>query len=214
MGISIQTTDALLVVDIQNDFLPGGALAVAEGDRIIPLVNQLMTKFCEKEGRVVLTQDWHPPDHLSFASQHQGKNPFDPVAGIPGIGPVLWPDHCVWETQGAYFSSQLETGKAHLILRKGIHRSVDSYSAFTENDRETETGLAGYLKDAGLARIFICGLALDYCVAWSAMDGVKKGFETYVIPLLCKGIAAETIQKAEKEMTETGVRFVTPKDFN
>jgi len=213
MGFSIQTSDALIVVDIQNDFLPGGALAVAEGDLIIPPVNRLMKIFSACGGRVILTQDWHPPDHLSFAGQHPGKRPFDPIEDLPGIGPVLWPDHCVQDTAGADFSSGLQTGRAHLILRKGIHRSVDSYSAFTENDHRTDTGLAGYLENAGLNRIFICGLALDYCVAWSAMDGVKKGFETYVIPELSRGIAVETVRQAEKEMTEMAVRFAAPEDF-
>jgi nicotinamidase/pyrazinamidase len=214
MGFLIQTSDALIVVDIQNDFLPGGSLAVAEGDQIIPPVNQLMKKFNDRGGRIVLTQDWHPPDHLSFASQHEGKKPFDPIEGVDGIGPVLWPDHCVRETDGADFSSQLETGQAHLILRKGINRSMDSYSAFTENDQKTDTGLAGYLENVSLKRIFVCGLALDYCVAWSAMDGKKKGFETFVIPELCKGIAPETVQKAETEMKQMGIRFVTPKDLD
>ena len=214
MGLSIQNTDALIIVDIQNDFLPGGALAVADGDLIIPHVNRLMGKFSDSGGRVILTQDWHPPDHLSFASQHAGKNPFDPIEGVAGIGPVLWPDHCVRETEGADFSTKLETGKGHLILRKGISRSVDSYSAFTENDRKTDTGLSGYLKNAGLKRIFVCGLALDYCVAWSAMDGKKKGFETFVIPELCKGIAPETVQKAEQEMTEMGIRLIAPNEID
>ncbi len=213
MEFLIQPTDALIVVDIQNDFLPGGALAVAEGDRIIPYVNQLMVKFNDHGGRVILTQDWHPPDHLSFASLHEGKNPFDPIEGVAGIGPVLWPDHCVRETQGADFSGQLETGKAHLIIRKGISRSVDSYSTFTENDRKTDTGLAGYLENAGLKRIFLCGLALDYCVAWSAIDGVRKGFETFLVPELCKGIAADSVKKAEKDMQKMGVRFLTQGDF-
>ncbi|MBN2427603.1 MAG: bifunctional nicotinamidase/pyrazinamidase [Deltaproteobacteria bacterium] len=213
MGFSIKTTDALIVVDIQNDFLPGGTLAVPEGDQIIPNVNHLMKKFSALGGRVILTQDWHPSNHLSFASQHPGKNSFDPIEGIAGIGPVLWPDHCVRETTGAAFSSQLDTGKAHLILRKGLHRSVDSYSAFTENDQKTETGLAGYLENAGLKRIFICGLALDYCVAWSAMDGAKKGFETCVLPDLCRGIAPESVQTAEQGMKELGILFISPGDI-
>jgi nicotinamidase/pyrazinamidase len=213
MSFSIQTSDALIVVDVQNDFLPGGALAVPEGDGIIPCVNALMAKFNVAGAHVILTQDWHPPDHLSFASQHPGKNPFDPIDGIPGIGPVLWPDHCVRETPGAQFATALETGNAHLILRKGLNRTVDSYSAFTENDQKTDTGLQGYLENADLKRIFICGLALDYCVAWSAADGTRKGFETHLIPELCRGIAPESIRKAEKEMKNLGVRFVAEDDF-
>jgi nicotinamidase/pyrazinamidase len=214
MSFPIQTSDALIVVDVQNDFLPGGALAVPEGDRIIPHVNALMANFNAAGARVILTQDWHPPDHLSFASQHPGKNPFDPIDGIPGIGPVLWPDHCVRETTGAEFGTALDTGQAHLILRKGFDRAVDSYSVFTENDQKTETGLQGYLKNAGLKRLFICGLALDYCVAWSAMDGSRGGFETHLIPGLCRGIAPDSIRKAEKEMKNIGVRFIPENDLS
>jgi nicotinamidase/pyrazinamidase len=150
---------------------------------------------------------------LSFASRHEEKKPFDPIDGVLGIGPVLWPDHCIQGTKGSEFYDELNVTMAHLIIRKGIHRKIDSYSTFTENDRQTDTGLAGYLKNANLKRIFICGLALDYCVYWSAVDGVRKGFETLVIVELCKGIAKETIDKAMKDMTEKGVKFAGLKDF-
>ena len=214
MRITIKSTDSLIVVDIQNDFVPGGALAVNDGDKIIPGINNLMSKFHENGARIILTQDWHPPNHLSFANQHEGKSPFDSVEGVFGIGPVFWPDHCVQGTRGAEFHNELNVSKAHLIIRKGIHKKIDSYSAFIENDKLTDTGLAGYLENAGLLRIFICGLALDYCVSWSAMDGKKKGFETFVIPELCKGIAEDTTDKARKDMTDNEIYFIEKKDFN
>ena len=213
MSIALEKRDAFIVVDMQNDFMPGGALAVMGGDRIISGVNNLMKRFHESEARNILTQDWHPANHLSFARQHEGKNPFDLIEGVFGIGPVLWPDHCVQGTEGSEFHSQLDVVMAHLIIRKGIHREIDSYSAFSENDRQTDTGLAGYLRNANLKRVFICGLALDYCVYWSAMDATNKGFETLVIPELCKGIAEETSQKAIQHMTKVGVKLIGVKDF-
>ena len=213
MSILIEPRDALIVVDIQNDFMPGGALAVKDGDKIVAGINNLMKKFHTNGARNVLTQDWHPINHVSFAGQHEGKKPFDQIDGVFGIGPVLWPDHCIQGTKGSEFSNKLNVTMAHLIIRKGINREIDSYSAFTENDRQTDTGLAGYLKNANLKRIFICGLALDYCVYWSAVDGIRKGFETLVIPELCKGIAEETTEKAMKDMTEKGVKLAGLKDF-
>jgi nicotinamidase/pyrazinamidase len=213
MSIAIEPTDALIVVDIQNDFMPGGALAVKDGDKIVSGINVLMKKFHKSGARNILTQDWHPKNHLSFASEHEEKKPFDPIDGVFGIGPVLWPDHCIQGTKGSEFHRQLDVAMAHLIIRKGIDREIDSYSTFTENDRHTDTGLAGYLKNANLKRIFICGLALDYCVYWSAVDGVRKGFETLVIVELCKGIAEETLDKVMKDMTENGVSLVGLKDF-
>ena len=213
MPIRLSTTDALIVVDVQNDFIPGGNLAVEEGHTIVPGINETMNKFDQAGARIILTQDWHPEDHYSFASQHKGKNPFDPIEGITGIGPVLWPDHCVQRTKGAAFHSDLDVDAAHLILRKGMHRDIDSYSAFTENDGITDTGLSGYLENAGLKRIFICGLALDYCAFWSAMDGNRKGFETYVVVDLCRGIAEDTTMTAKTRMTSNGIRLVTKTDF-
>jgi nicotinamidase/pyrazinamidase len=213
MSLIINPNDALIVVDIQNDFIPNGALAVNDGNRIIKEINELMAIFHSKGSRIILTQDWHPPKHFSFASQHEGKQPFDPIDGVFGIGPVLWPDHCVQGTKGAEFHKNLDVNKAHLIIRKGIHLKIDSYSAFTENDRQTDTGLSGYLENAGLNRIFICGLALDYCVYWSATDGIKKGFETFVLPELCKGIEEGTTEKARKGMIEDGIRLISLKDI-
>lgn len=213
MSTAIEPRDALIVVDIQNDFMPGGALAVKDGDKIVSEINNLMKKFHKNGARNILTQDWHPINHLSFAGQHEEKKPFDPIDGVFGIGPVLWPDHCIQGTKGSEFHNQLNVTMAHLIIRKGIDREIDSYSAFTENDRQTDTGLAGYLKNANLKRVFICGLALDYCVYWSAVDGIKKGFETLVMPELCKGIAEETTEKAMKDMTEKGVKLAGLKDF-
>ena len=213
MSVAIEQRDALIVVDMQNDFMPGGALGVKDGDKIISGINKLMKRFHTKGARNILTQDWHPARHLSFASQHEGKQPFDQIDGVFGIGPVLWPDHCIQGTKGSEFHSQLNITVAHLIIRKGIHREIDSYSTFTENDRQTDTGLAGYLRNANLKRIFICGLALDYCVYWSAVDGTHKGFETFVVSELCKGIAEETSEEAIKRMTEEGVRLIGVKGF-
>lgn len=213
MSLAIRSTDALIAVDIQNDFLPGGALAVSEGDRIIPGVNEWMKRFHGKGARVILTQDWHPPGHFSFAGQHDGKKPFDLIEGVFGIGPVLWPDHCVQGTKGAEFPESLDVNRAHLIIRKGFHLKRDSYSVFTENDKKTDTGLSGYLHNAGLTRIFICGLALDYCVFWSVMDGVRKGFETIVVPDLCRGISGETVSRALKDMTDAGAGYTGLRDL-
>jgi nicotinamidase/pyrazinamidase len=137
-----------------------------------------------KGSRIILTQDWHHPKHFSFATQHKGKRPFDLIDEVFGLGPVLWPDHCVHGAKGAEFHSDLDVNTAHLIIRKGIHLKIESHSTFTENDRKTDTGLAGYLENAGLKKIFICGLALDYCVYWSATDGIGKGFETFVLPAI------------------------------
>lgn len=213
MSIALEQRDALIVVDMQNDFMPGGALAVTDGDKIISGINKLMKRFHQSGARNILTQDWHPANHLSFAAQHERKRPFDSIDGVFGIGPVLWPDHCVQGTKGSEFHSQLNVTMAHLIIRKGIHREIDSYSTFTENDGRTDTGLAGYLRNANLKRIFICGLALDYCVYWSAVDGTTKGFETLVIPELCKGIAEETSQKAIQHMIQVGAKLIGVKDF-
>jgi len=213
MPLEINPKDAFIVVDIQNDFIPGGALAVTGGDKIIRNINKCMGLFHERGARIILTQDWHPPRHLSFASQHKRKRPFDPIEGVLGIGPVLWPDHCVQGTKGAEFHRNLHATRAHLIIRKGIHRTIDSYSTFTENDGQTDTGLAGYLENAGLKRIFICGLALDYCVFWSAKDGKKKKFETFVLPELCKGIGEETTEKALEEMVRQGIGLIDMRRF-
>ena len=168
--------EALIVIDMQYDFCPGGALAVAEGDLIIPRINRLIEEF----DHVVLTQDWHPPGHSSFASSHAGKAPFESVE--MSYGPqTLWPDHCVQGTSGAKFHDALNWTKAELVVRKGFRQEVDSYSAFYENDHKTPTGLGGYLRERGITHVTLCGLATDYCVAYSALDAVGQGFAATVL---------------------------------
>lgn len=167
---------ALIVVDIQNGFTPNGHLAVANSDQIIPLVNQLAEKF----QHVVLTQDWHPANHISFAENHAGKQPFDTIQLDYGTQ-VLWPSHCVQGTQDAELHPDLNIPHAQLIIRKGWHTEIDSYSAFLEADQKTTTGLAGYLRESGIETVYVVGIATDFCVAWTAMDAVKLGFQTYVI---------------------------------
>lgn len=197
-------TDVLIVVDAQNDFCPGGALAVPHGDAIIPLANRLGRRF----ENVVLTQDWHPAGHSSFASSHPGKAPFEVLD--MAYGPqVLWPDHCVQGSQGAAFHAGLELDHALLVVRKGFRREIDSYSTFFENDHETPTGLAGYLRQRGLKRLFLCGLATDFCVNFSALDARKEGFETAVIEDACRAIDLDGSQAAAMTaMAEAGVEFV------
>jgi len=172
----ITDRDALLVIDLQNDFCSNGNLAVAEGDTIVPLINTLATKF----PHVILTQDWHPTRHISFASSHPGKNPYDQIAAPYGPQ-TLWPDHCLQHSTGAHLHPALNIPHAELILRKGFRREIDSYSAFLENDHTTPTGLAGYLRERKLTRLFLCGLAYDFCVRFSAIDGKALGFETIVL---------------------------------
>src|ERR1700722_7755876 len=174
--MQLLASDALLLIDLQPDFMPGGALAIAGGDEILPLVNQLAAKF----EHVVLTQDWHPPQHISFASSHEGQQPFTQI-GVAYGWQTLWPDHCLQHSAGAALHQALDIPHAELILRKGFRREIDSYSAFLENDHKTPTGLAGYLRERGLRRLFIAGLAYDYCVRFSAIDGKQLGFETIVI---------------------------------
>jgi nicotinamidase/pyrazinamidase len=183
--IEIDQRDVLLVVDMQNDFLPGGALAVSDGDAIVPLINRLAKRFAN----VVLSQDWHPPGHASFASSHPDAEPFDTVA-MPYGQQVLWPDHCVQGSPGAQLCDGLVIDHAILILRKGYHADIDSYSAFTEADGKTSTGLASFLREKGIDRVFACGLATDYCVAWSALDARANGFEAFVIDDACRAIDA------------------------
>jgi nicotinamidase/pyrazinamidase len=182
-AIVIAPGDVLLVVDVQNDFCPGGALAVPRGDEVVPPINRLAVRF----EHVVLTQDWHPPAHLSFASAHPGKNPYETIEVSYGTQ-VLWPDHCVQGTHGAQLRDDLQIDRAELVLRKGYDREIDSYSAFYENDRTTHTGLAGYLRERGLRRVFLAGLALDFCVRYSAEDAHREGFGVVVIEDACRGI--------------------------
>lgn len=175
--------DALLVIDLQNDFCPGGSLAVADGDAIVPVVNRLALSF----DHVLLTQDWHPADHASFASRHPGKQPFETVA-MPYGEQTLWPDHCVQQSPGAEFHPGLAAPHAELIIRKGFRPAIDSYSAFFENDRSTPTGLTGYLRERGLKRLFCVGLAFDICVRFSAEDAIRQGFEAIVLEDACRAV--------------------------
>ncbi|MDD1954478.1 MAG: bifunctional nicotinamidase/pyrazinamidase [Pseudomonas qingdaonensis] len=195
---------ALLVIDVQNDFIPGGALAVPGGDEIVPLVNQLGRQF----ERVVLAQDWHPAGHASFASSHPGKNPFEVIE--LSYGPqTLWPDHCIQGSPGAQFHPDLNIAHAQLIVRKGGNRQVDSYSAFTEADQTTPTGLAGNLRERCIDTLFLCGLALDFCVAWTALHARRKGFATYVVLDACRAIdTAGSCAAAMAQMQAAGVQFI------
>jgi len=192
---------ALVVVDLQNDFCPGGALAVPGGERIVPAVNRLAAHF----EHVILTQDWHPPGHMSFASAHKGKQPFETIALAYGEQ-TLWPDHCVQGTFGAEFHRLLNAQKAELVIRKGFRPGIDSYSAFRENDRATRTGLAGYLGERAIRRIVLCGLATDFCVGWSAIDGRLAGFEVALVEDACAAIDLDgSLQRARGEMDRAGV---------
>jgi nicotinamidase/pyrazinamidase len=209
MTIAIASEDVLVVVDMQYDFLPGGSLAVSGGDEIVPLINRLAQKFTN----VVLTQDWHPADHISFASQHAGKAPFDTIDLEYGTQ-VLWPDHCVWATRGAEISKDLSVPHAQLIIRKGYNRAIDSYSGFQEADRETLTGLAGYLNERDVGRLFVVGLATDFCVAWTALDGAAGGFDVTVIEDATRAIDANgSLAAAWAEMDEAGVLRVMSRDI-
>ncbi len=202
-------TDVLIVVDVQNDFLPGGALAVKNGDAVIAPINALAEKFAH----VVLTQDWHTPSHISFASSHSGKKPFEMTKVAYG-DQVLWPDHCVQGTRGAALADGLKIAKAELIIRKGFHPDVDSYSAFIEGDQKTPTGLAGYLRARGMKRIFVCGLATDYCVGWTAMDARTEGFESTVIEDASRAIDLNgSLDAAWKAMVAKDVGRVTTAAF-
>ena len=196
--------DVLLVVDVQNDFCPGGALAVPDGDGIVPLVNRLARGFAH----VVLTQDWHPAGHSSFASARSGRRPYETVAMAYGEQ-ILWPDHCVQGTRGAAFHPRLDIPHAELVLRKGYHPAIDSYSAFRENDRRTATGLAAYLRERGFERVTLCGLATDFCVLYSALDAVQAGFAATVALDACRGIDVDgSLARALDEMRAAGVTLV------
>jgi nicotinamidase/pyrazinamidase len=192
----------LIVVDVQNDFMPGGALAVPNGDEVVPIINRLAARF----ENVVLTQDWHPRGHASFASSHPGKKPFEIIELAYG-SQVLWPDHCVQDTPGASLHADLAVPHAQLVIRKGHHRDIDSYSAFIEADRRTRTGLAGFLKEKGVQKLFVCGLATDFCVAWTALDGRAAGFEVTVVEDACRAIDLDgSLQRAWADMASSGVR--------
>ena len=200
---------ALLIVDIQNDFCPGGALAVPDGDTIVPTVNKLVNVFDD----VIQTQDWHPAGHSSFASSHDGKNPYDTVEMDYG-NQVLWPDHCVQGSMGAEFHPELNTLKTQVIIRKGFRRAIDSYSTFFENDQKTTTGLTGYLNQRGITDLYTVGLATDFCVKWSILDGIDEGFNMYIVKDAVKGIDLDgSLKAAWNEMQEKGVNIVTSDDL-
>lgn len=203
-SIEPNEADVLIVVDVQYDFLPGGALAVPDGDAVIAPINRLARTF----RHVVFTQDWHPQGHASFASSHEGKQPFETTELHYGTQ-VLWPDHCIQGTQGAEISRELDIPHAALIIRKGHNRGIDSYSGFMEADRKTPTGLAGYLKERGFRRIFCAGLATDFCVAWTALDAAAVGFETYLIEDASRAIDTNgSLERAHKDLSAAGVRTI------
>ncbi len=202
----MQTTsrDVLVVIDVQNDFCPGGALAIADGDGVVDAIQRVASSF----EHIVLTQDWHPPEHLSFASAHEGKRPFESVELPYGVQ-TLWPDHCVQGTRGAGFHPSLYLPQAELVLRKGFRPEIDSYSAFFENDRVTPTGFAGYLRERGLRRVFLAGLAYDYCVGYSALDARALGFEAVVLRDACRAIDLDgSVAAIEAEFARATVAMI------
>ncbi len=194
-------TDCLVVVDLQNDFCAGGSLEVPDGDAVVPVINGLARKFAN----VVLTQDWHPEGHLSFASAHPGRSPHE-VVDFPYGPQTLWPDHCVQGTRGAAFHPDLQIPQAMLVVRKGLRREIDSYSAFFENDKTTPTGLNGYLRERGVRRVFVAGLALDFCVRFTVEDAVRLDYETVLVTDACRAVAvAGSDAAAEKSFETLGV---------
>ncbi|HEY0034779.1 MAG TPA: nicotinamidase [Devosia sp.] len=209
LPLAITPEDVLVVVDVQYDFLPGGSLAVAGGDEIVPLINTLSRQFTN----LVLTQDWHPADHVSFASQHMGRAAFETIE-VPYGTQVLWPDHCVWASHGAEISRDLDLPHAQLIIRKGYNRLIDSYSGFQEADRQTLTGLAGYLNERDVGRLFVVGLATDFCVGWTAIDGAAAGYDVTVIEDATRAIDnAGSLDRAWRDMTDAGVQRILSKQI-
>jgi nicotinamidase/pyrazinamidase len=208
-GLKTGARDVLLVIDVQNDFCPGGGLAVPRGDEVVAVINGLIARF----EHVVLTQDWHPPRHGSFASSHRGAAPFSQIA-MPYGPQTLWPDHCIQGTQGAQFHRALRWDKAELVIRKGFRKEIDSYSAFFENDRRTPTGLTGYLRERGFTRVFCAGLAFDYCVRYSAEDAQAQRFETLVVEDACRAIdLGGTAAATRDSFAGRGVSLVTSNDI-
>jgi len=202
--MEITTEDVLLVIDVQNDFCPGGALAVTEGDAVLGPIHRVAARF----EHIVLTQDWHPAGHSSFASAHVGKKAFETIEVSYGTQ-TLWPDHCVQGSKGAEFHASLQLKRAELVLRKGFREQIDSYSAFFENDRETPTGLGGYLEERGLTRVFLAGLAYDFCVGYSALDARRLGLEAVILRDACRAIdLGGSVAKIEREFDLAGVRVV------
>lgn len=209
MAIARRPGDVLVAVDLQYDFMPGGRLAVAGGFEILPLINRVGTLF----DNVVLTQDWHPEEHVSFASNHPGAKPFE-VIELPYGPQILWPDHCTWGSRGAQIAEELDLPHAQLIIRKGYHETVDSYSGFQEADRRTKTGLEGYLRERDMKRLFVAGLATDFCVNWTAVDGRAAGFEVFVIEDACRGIdTGGSLARAWVDMSAAGVERITSADL-
>lgn len=207
--MKISEKDVLIAVDVQNDFCTGGALAVPDGEKVVPAINRIAQKF----RNVVLTQDWHPRDHVSFASNHAHKRPYDTIK-LPYGSQVLWPDHCVQGTPGAEFHESLHVTQASLVLRKGFHRDIDSYSALYENDRKTPTGLLGYLRERELKTVFVAGLAFDFCVRYSAEDARKAGFEVAVIEDACRGIDIDgSMAAAHRSLKSLGISIVNIEAF-
>src|SRR6202521_1899502 len=208
-SIKIDDASALLVIDVQNCFLPGGSLAVKDGEQVVPVINRIAKGFAN----VVMTQDWHTAGHISFAWTHPGKKPLQ-VIDLPYCKQGLWPDHCGQGTEGAALSKDLSKPQAELVVRKGFHKDVDSYSACTEADGKTTTGLAAYLKARKLERLFVAGLATDFCVAWTALDARKAGFETYVVEDACRGIDTQgSLTKAWADMAKAGVKQIQSGDI-
>ena len=209
MKIKPDANSVLIVVDVQNCFMPGGSLAVKQGDEVVPIINKLARSF----QNVVITQDWHHPQHVSFASQHPGKKPFEQIE-LPYGAQVLWPDHCVQGTEGASLHKDLSIPNAQLVIRKGFRQNVDSYSAFVEADRKTPTGLAAYLKERGIRTCYIAGLATDFCVAWTALDARKAGSDAIVIEDASRGIDLNgSLAKAWSEMKAAGVKRAQSADI-
>ena len=207
--VKLGAKDALIVVDVQNDFCPGGRLAVQKGDEVVPLVNALARHF----ENVVITQDWHPAGHQSFATAHPGSKPFDSIRLSYGEQ-VLWPDHCLQGSDGAALHKDLAVPHAQLVVRKGWRKEVDSYSAFLEADRKSRTGLEGYLEERGIKRLFVCGLATDFCVAWTALDARKLGFDCAVVEDACRAIDMQgSLAAAWEKMKKAGVARVQSGDF-
>ncbi len=216
MTLRLAPTDVLLVIDMQRDFLPDGALAVPDGDAIIPGINAIAARF----PHVILTQDWHPLGHISFASSHPGKHPFDTIEVSYGTQ-HLWPDHCIQNTPGAEIDPRVQIPQAELILRKGFRPNVDSYSAFLEDDHKTPTGLAGYLRERNLTRLFLCGLAYDFCVGFSAIDGARLGFECHVLEDLSRAVDLPasfdrpgTVEKTNTCFTDANVKRISSSDYD
>jgi nicotinamidase/pyrazinamidase len=202
-------SSALIVVDVQNCFLPGGSLAVKEGDQVIPVINRIAKGF----DNVVMTQDWHTPHHMSFASSYPDKKPFDAVKVAYG-DQVLWPDHCVQDTEGAQIAKDIKIPQANLIIRKGFRKEVDGYSAFMEADRQTHSGLASYFKERGIGTVLVTGLATDFCVAWTAVDARHLGLTTYVVEDACRAIDVNgSLAKAWEDMTAAGVKRIQSSDL-